>query len=227
MLIKEYTDMNGYKVLQSKRAVRQLIMAVGFFVVVVGGWFYPILGYAMPMCMLIGIGIGLFRGRKWCDWYCPRGSFFDSWLGRVSPQKKIPGFFRRSSVRIGVFLFLMVMMVIQLVRRWPDPAAIGKFFVIMLTITSVVGVILGLVFHQRVWCLLCPVGSAANWVGRARHLLKIDSERCTECGLCYKVCPIQIAPFEFKTDKVEAVRDGDCLKCGLCVAACPQKALSL
>jgi len=57
--------------------------------------------------------------------------------------------------------------------------------------------------------------------------LRIDSKLCTECKLCYKVCPIQIAPFKFKKRGIELIKDGDCLKCGLCVVACPKNALSL
>lgn len=66
-----------------------------------------------------------------------------------------------------------------------------------------------------------------NLVGRWKHPLRIDSDRCTECGACRKVCPMNIAPLAFKGNSIELVRDADCLKCGQCVAVCPTNALSL
>lgn len=205
--------------------MKQFFIAVLFPVVLIGGWRYPLLGYFIPLCMLLGAGIGLYRGRKWCDWYCPRGSFFDVFIKPLSPKKEIPHFFKGLALRIGFLFFLMAMMIIQIIRRWPNPYSIGIFFVILLTITTILGLILAFIFHQRTWCCFCPIGSLGNWVGRGKYPLKINSDLCTECKLCYKVCPIQVAPYTFKREGVELVRDGDCLKCRLCVATCPSKAL--
>lgn len=219
--------MAEYRIFEKRRKRRQLLMGIVFLVILIGGWRYPLLGYFIPLCMLLGIGTGFFKGRKWCDWYCPRGSFSDAMIKSISPKRKIPSFFKGLPLRIGLLSFLMLMMAIQIIRRWPDPYKIGMFFVILLTVTTLLGIILALIFHQRTWCCFCPIGSMANWVGREKHPLKIDSNLCTECKLCYKVCPIQVAPLEFKKSGLEIVKDGDCLKCNLCVSACPQKALNL
>ncbi len=219
--------MAEYKILAKKRNTKQIFMAGVFLIVLIGGWFYPLLGYFIPLCMLLGIGIGVFKGRKWCDWFCPRGSFFDILIKPVSSKKEIPKFFKGLPFRIGMLSFLMLMMTIQIIKRWPDPYKIGMFFVILLTVTTIVGIILALIFHQRTWCYFCPIGSMANWVGRWRYPLRLNSNLCTECELCYKICPIQVAPFKFKKTGLETVRDGDCLKCGLCVSSCPKAALKL
>jgi polyferredoxin len=121
----------------------------------------------------------------------------------------------------------MLMMIIRLIRFWPDPYKIGMFFVVLLIITTTLGVILAFFFHQRIWCYVCPIGTMANWAGKGRYSLKIDSKLCTECGVCFKVCPMQIKPFIYKKTGIEVVQEGDCLKCGLCVASCPTKALNL
>lgn len=219
--------MEEYNNLQKKRIIKQFFMAGLFLVIIVGGWRYPLLGYFIPLCMLLGVGIGFFKGRKWCDWYCPRGSFFDVLIKPISPKKEIPKFFKGLPLRIGILSFLMLMMTLQIIKRWPNPYKIGMFFVILLTITTILGVILALIFHQRTWCYFCPIGSMANWVGRRKYPLKIDSKQCNECKLCYKVCPIQVAPFKFKKSSLEIVKDGDCLKCSLCALSCPKRALEL
>ncbi len=209
-----------------QRRLKQIGVSFVFIIVLIGGWYWPLLGYFIPFCMLLGIGIGFFRGRKWCDWYCPRGSFYDTWLKALSPQKEIPAVVRKTYFRLFAMLVLMAIMAFQLVRVWPDINKIGKVFVILVTTTTTLGVILTLFFHQRTWCYLCPVGLFANFAGRGKEQLKIDSKLCIECKKCYKVCPVQIAPYKYKkSDTINPVLEADCFKCGSCISACPKKAL--
>lgn len=60
--------MAEYKIFQKNRKIKQAFMSVIFAIILIGGWFYPILGYFVPLCMLLGVSIGFFKGRKWCDW---------------------------------------------------------------------------------------------------------------------------------------------------------------
>ncbi|MFH1458170.1 MAG: 4Fe-4S binding protein [Candidatus Omnitrophota bacterium] len=217
--------MERHQEFPQRRRFKQFLMAPVFVAILVLGWFYPLLGYFIPLCMLFGIALSFTRGRKWCDWYCPRGSFYDVVVSAVSPKRNIPSFLKSMYFRIGVLLVLLLVMAFQLFRYWPDPHKIGAFFVILITITTAAGIILALIFHQRTWCLICPLGTMANLIGGSRRPLKIDSDLCGECKLCAKVCPVQIRPYLFKKEGLQPVKDGDCLKCGMCVIACPKKAL--
>ena len=210
---------------QRARTTKQLVMGTGFLGLLAAGWVLPLIGYFIPLCMLLGIGVAVFRGRTWCNWLCPRGSFADALLKKVSPGRKIPEAFRSFPLRIGVITFLMVMLVYQIVRLWPDPYAIGGFFVLLLSVTTGVGLLLGLSLHQRTWCYVCPIGTMSSWVGAKRRPLATTRERCTTCKLCAQVCPMQLAPHEMK-DADRMLHQGDCLKCELCVESCPKGALS-
>ena len=75
--------------------------------------------------------------------------------------------------------FLMAMLAFQIVRLWPDAYAIGGFFVLLLTITTGVGMLLGLCLHQRTWCYVCPIGTMSSWVGAKRRPLAMKRESCT------------------------------------------------
>lgn len=216
-----------FKGFAKHRLIRQTIMGLVFVTILFGGWRYPLLGYFIPLCMLLGMSIAVFKGRLWCDWYCPRGSFYDLFIKPISANKTIPALLKGVPLRVAVVLLLMTIMTWQLVSRWPDELSIGHFFVIMLTVTTVIGLVLAIIYQQRAWCCFCPIGSMTNWLGRHRYPLWIDSSKCTDCKRCYEVCPIQVAPFQFKRESREIVRDGDCLKCRLCVYACPPKALTL
>lgn len=219
--------MMDYSMFVKQRKGKQLLMAGLFVLVLIGGWFYPWLGYFIPACMLLGISIAFFKGRKWCDWYCPRGSFWDYLIKPISRKKELPMMIKAMPFRLGVILMLMSIMVIQIIKRWPSAQAIGMFFVTMLTVTTALGIILALIFHERSWCYLCPIGTFSNLAGRNKHMLEINSEQCVECKVCAKVCPMQIKAYTFKKEGIQAVNDFDCLKCSSCVAACPKKALIL
>jgi polyferredoxin len=210
---------------RKKRRIKQMILGTAFLLLLGAGWLYPLVGYFIPVCMLLGIGLAAFKGRSWCDWLCPRGSFEDSLLARISPQRRIPRVFRTLPLRLGVMTLLLSILTFQIVRLWPDPWAIGGFFVLLLSITTAVGVGLGVIFQQRTWCYICPIGTMSNWVGKNRNPLTLSQEKCTECRVCARTCPMQLAPVALKDQEFMPNR-GDCLKCSLCVGSCPTAALA-
>lgn len=207
------------------RWVKQLTMGLSFIGLLISGWIYPLIGYFIPVCMLLGIGLAAFQGRSWCNWLCPRGSFEDSLLSRISFQRRIPDVFRATPMRLGVMSILMTVLTVQIIRLWPDPWAIGGFFVLMLTITTGLGIILGVIYQQRTWCYVCPIGTMSNWVGQNRQPLHLEESKCLECNLCAKKCPMQLSPVSLQEPRGMANR-GDCLKCSICVDNCPTAALS-
>ncbi len=215
----------NYKVVKQARKIKQFIMG-GIFIILLGaGWVFPLIGYFIPACMAAGIGMAGFKGRKWCNWFCPRGSFADTYMKIISPGNNIPQALKNLPVRIGVMSFLIFMLAVQITRLWPDFYAIGGFFMLLLSITTTIGIILAIIYHQRSWCYICPIGTMSNWAGKNRSQLIMDSESCNICRLCEKTCPMQLAPYELRSDAGMSHK-GDCLKCGLCVIVCPKQALS-
>jgi ferredoxin-type protein NapH len=210
---------------KKSRKLKQYILGTIFLILLILGWFYTLIGYFIPLCMIAGIGIASRKGRKWCNWMCPRGSFSDSYMKLISAERKIPAFLRRAPLRIGVILFLMSMLLYQITRLWPDPYAIGKLFMTLLTITTAVSIVLALIIHQRSWCYICPIGTISNWVGKNRGPLCTKNDLCNSCKLCSRTCPMILEPCELK-EKGNMSFKGDCLKCGLCVETCPVDALT-
>lgn len=206
------------------RFVKQAVFGTVFIALVVAGWSYSLIGYFIPLCMVAGVGLAAVRGRTWCNWMCPRGSFADTYMKAISPGRDIPHILRRAPVRLGVIAFLMAMLTFQIVRLWPDAFAIGRFFIVLLTVTTIVGILLAIFIHQRAWCSVCPIGSLSSWVGANRRPLTIDRDACVSCGSCAKNCPMRLKPDAMKEQPAMEFK-GDCLKCSLCVKGCPKQAL--
>ena len=79
---------------------------------------------------------------------------------------------------------------------------------------------------QRRFALLNPIHTT-------NFLPEIDNEKCTGCGKCVDICPVEAmtlisANDPHKTKRKIAKLDADfCLGCGLCVRACKSDALKL
>lgn len=54
---------------------------------------------------------------------------------------------------------------------------------------------------------------------------EVDVEKCTGCGNCVEVCPVDV--FEIQDDKSVVVNADECLECESCIEACDQGAITL
>ena len=74
------------------------------------------------------------------------------------------------------------------------------------------------VFIFRFFCrFFCPLGAIYGFFCRVAMLgIKLDKNKCTDCGLCLSVCKMDI----------KHVGDHECIHCGACLKACPAKAIS-
>jgi len=79
---------------------------------------------------------------------------------------------------------------------------------------------------RRVWCRFCPTGASLAVVNRFRgfkwapalHLDK-DEKKCTKCGICKRVCPVQVT--EVYEQKGGKIATSMCMLCMRCVEMCP------
>jgi NAD-dependent dihydropyrimidine dehydrogenase PreA subunit len=55
--------------------------------------------------------------------------------------------------------------------------------------------------------------------------LKMDSAKCTGCGMCIEVCPHRV--FALNNGKAEIIDQDSCMECGACVKNCPFNALEV
>ena len=55
--------------------------------------------------------------------------------------------------------------------------------------------------------------------------IKVDHDKCTGCGTCVDVCPVEV--FEIRDDKSYPVNVDECLVCRACESQCPENAIEV
>ncbi len=204
---------------------------LGIFIPIVsiGGLWYPKLGYFMLFVMIIILITSPFLGRWFCGNLCPRGSYNDFWLSKISKKIPLPKFLKSLWIRIPIFILLMGGMVFRLSKTQGLVDKIGMVFVVMCLVTSLIATILGTLISPRAWCSFCPMGTmqkTMSHINKKIPKLSLDSNNCISCGKCVKTCPMHLPIIkELKNNTHKELHD--CIKCGKCVKICPKYCLSL
>lgn len=214
--------MNARQYVNRRRAIQWTIAPIVVITIALG-WKYPILGFSVPIVMVMGMIGGLFNGRYVCGNLCPRGAFFDRYWGWTVRKRHIPSWMRSAALRWVVFGALMAFMIFRITRNPGDWRHWGRVFWLMCAVTTGLGLVFVAFIHPRGWCSICPMGTMQNFLGGGRRHIRIDSARCRLCHKCERVCPMDIPITQYKEKGF--IADRDCLKCRECVAVCPFGAL--
>ncbi|MFA5782785.1 MAG: 4Fe-4S binding protein [Bacteroidales bacterium] len=204
----------------------------------------------MGLIMLIAILlISFFAGRYWCSYLCPFGGITEI-ISKIVPQKiKINySWIPSPAVRYGYFaaaLMLPAFGIGNICGTFCNVTVISNLFgsttnsaylIMIQTFSGLVNlgmiILLGFIaVGGRAYCnFLCPIGAAdaiINWLGSKVKFFKrirIDENKCTNCGLCIKECPVwAIEKKENNTTKINQI---SCIPCKICMEKCPEKAIS-
>ena len=90
----------------------------------------------------------------------------------------------------------------------------------------IIAMLLSGFFYRRLWCRFCPTGVSLAILNRYRGLrwaplfrLNKVEERCTKCGICKRVCPVQVT--EVYERKGGNMTSSMCIACLRCLEMCP------
>ena len=97
---------------------------------------------------------------------------------------------------------------------------VGGLFFWKLAVALVILVLCAVIF--RPFCkYLCPLGALYGLTNSfALYRMHTDAGRCTGCGACARVCPMQVDP-------AKTPNSPECIRCGACTRCCPAQALHL
>lgn len=179
----------------------------------------------------------LMLGRTICGWLCPVGLGQDL-LYKIKTPKIKKSKVTRALSYLKYFILFALVVIVPLMFTVPGfceyicPAgtmagllsfptnegwlgSLGPFFTWKFMVLVIIIVLS--IFCYRVFCrFLCPLGALYGFFNKIALLgVKLDKTKCTNCGLCQGVCPMDI----------KTVGDHECIQCGKCIAVCPTKAI--
>ncbi len=81
---------------------------------------------------------------------------------------------------------------------------------------------------RRFWCRFCPTGASFGVLNRIKGLkwipflhLDKNENKCTKCGICKRVCPVQVTEvYERRDGRIMTTM---CMLCLRCVEMCPSE----
>ncbi len=199
--------------------------------------------YAVGVLLLFGLTLG----RTVCGWLCPFGLIQELLhklpAGKLKKSRLTRGL---SWVKYGLLgLLVLGVPLWNAFRELPLPAfckyvcpagtlegavalllhpanreklgLLGPLFTWKLLV--LLGLVTACIFVYRAFCrFFCPLGAIYSLMTRLALLgIRVDPRRCTGCGVCLRVCPVDI----------RRVGDRECVSCGKCISRCPEGAISL
>ncbi|MDE6274257.1 MAG: redoxin family protein [Clostridiales bacterium] len=198
--------------------------------------------YVLGIIMLFG----LILGRTVCGFLCPVGLGQELLYKIKSPKLKKSKFTRIFSYFKYVLLVGLVAIIplMYSIVKFPVPAfckyicpagtfegaigllvnphnadlyaMLGPLFTWKFAVLCVLSV--ASVFIYRFFCrFFCPLGALYGLFSKIALLgVKLDKNKCTDCGLCIQHCKMDI----------KRVGDHECIHCGECIKVCPAHAIS-
>ena len=194
--------------------------------------------YPDPMVKAIAflffIGLAVVGNKMICGWACPFGSLqeliYSIPILKKIKQRKLP-FLLTNTIRAGLFAAMMLFLFGimggrkgTVIYHYLNPFSLFNLdFETVSILLTVIFASLGSFIVYRPFCqLICPFGFV-SWIAERVSILRvrIDKNKCTECGVCIKACPLEAAKGRVYAKRWMA----DCFSCARCLNVCPVDAI--
>ncbi len=93
----------------------------------------------------------------------------DLFLSKVSGQRSVPKIFMKPWFRWLIFVVFISFVVMRILQSGGSLIALGAVFVTMCVLTTVIAIILGIPMKHRSWCMICPMGTLQEYLGRIKE----------------------------------------------------------
>lgn len=138
------------------------LIMVSFLILGVLDFRFGILGF---LCM----GAPMYhairgRGKIHCRSYCPRGSILGKWLPHISLNQAMPHFMTKKWFKYLLLVIMVGVFSYSLSHAAWDYNKIAFRVFRFMVMSLGVGIVTGILFKPRSWCVVCPMGTATGLI---------------------------------------------------------------
>lgn len=192
--------------------------------------------------------VGLLCGRFICGWLCPFGWIQELLHKLPFKKIKVPAGLNRILSYFKYLVLALFVIILPIVTvdefgistpffcKYICPAGTLEAGIPLLIINPMLRGAVGFLFSWKMVILLavilfsmmifrpfcryiCPLGAFYGlFNGISIYRYRVDSDKCTKCGVCTGACQMDITPFK-------TPNSAECIRCGECVKACPHGAI--
>lgn len=199
----------------------------GFFIYLLMGVFQ---GAALHYFVAKIAGPLLFN-RGWCSWACWTAMVLDvlPWKKPLHKRVRSWGFIRYVHFSVSLAAVLVIWFVLENKTIYDHKMTEITWLAVGNILYFTVGIFLAFVYKDnRAFCkYICPVAVLLKITsGFAVMKVEINQEKCIECGLCEKNCPMNIKLLAYK-NAGKRICSTECILCTTCIEICPRSAISI
>jgi len=189
---------------------------------------------AKVIAFVFFMALAIVGNKLICGWACPFGSLqeliYSIPILRRIKKHKLP-FVLTNTIRSIIFVMTMLMFFGFIgghkglvIYHYLNPFNLFDLnFESMSILVTVILALVGSIFVYRPFCrIVCPFGFI-SWIFERLSLTRVhvDKDKCTKCGACIKICPLDAAEGRVYGKKMPE----DCFSCARCLNVCPMDAI--
>ncbi len=172
----------------------------------------------------------LIFSRGYCGWGCWTAMVLDLLPWKISKGRyRYYGMIRYAHFTLSLLLTAYFWYVLKTTDVIAQHTYIELYwFAIGNLLYYVIGISLAFFLKDnRAFCkYACPIPAIMKITSRfALIKMKINKSKCTECGTCEKVCPMNIKLLTYKK-RNQRILSTECILCNTCKNSCPKQAIA-
>ncbi|MBL7156520.1 MAG: 4Fe-4S binding protein [Candidatus Omnitrophica bacterium] len=194
--------------------------------------------YPDPMIKVIAFGffiiLAVIGNKIICGWACPFGALqeliYSIPILRKIKKRKLP-FVVTNTIRACFFIAMLLLLfgIIGgrkgfVIYHYINPFNLFNldFEAFSILLTVIIALLVSFTIYRPFCQFICPFG-LVSWLAERFSIfhIRIDKEKCTQCGACLKACPLEAAKGLVNGKKMPA----DCFSCARCLNVCPVDAI--
>ena len=184
---------------------------------------------AKVIAFIFFILLAVIGNKLVCGWACPFGALeellYSMPLFKKIKRRKLP-FAVTNTVRAGLFA-VMVLVLFGIVGGKKGTVIYHslnpfnlfnfEFETVSILMTTIVALIASFFVYRPFCQFICPFGFV-SWIAERVSIfrVRINREKCTQCGACIKACPLEAAEGRVNGKRLPA----DCFSCTRCLNVC-------